>query len=367
MIKAILISSLFIFNAVHAQEHPGLKLIFTGDIMGHDSQIASALETGKKGYDYDPCFALLKPYISSADISIGNLELTLAGPPYKGYPRFSSPDELGEALSNAGFDVLLTANNHALDRNKQGLERTIEQLDEKGIIHIGTYANEYQRAASYPLILEKNGIRLALLNYTYGTNGLKVETPNIVNYIDKEQIATDLEKATKAEPDFTIVTLHWGKEYELTENKDQQALADYILSHGADAIIGSHPHVVQPITASQSGEIIVYSMGNFISNQRSRYRDGGISVELELEKSKQGTFIRRHAYLPVWVYKRAVDNAVRFELVPASIDRSIADHLQMPEEDFRKMKTFLNDTRTQLRSHPEVEAYWMYADDRLDK
>ncbi len=126
--------------SVAAQE-ARLKLVFTGDIMGHDTQIASALASGETGYDYHPCFQYLKPYFDDADIVIGNLEVTFAGPPYKGYPQFSSPDALADALKESGFDILVTANNHALDRRQSGLERTLEQLDQRGILHTGTFTD----------------------------------------------------------------------------------------------------------------------------------------------------------------------------------------------------------------------------------
>ena len=266
------------FGQAPKQESSLLKLVFAGDIMGHDSQIASAKNIQNNSYNYDTCFSLLKDYIQSADIAVANLEVTLAGPPYKGYPQFSSPDPLAVAAKDAGFDILITANNHALDRSKKGIERTADVLDSLGIIHTGTFKNSREREVHYPLIVEKNNIRLAILNYTYGTNGLKVKAPNIVNYIDKQQIANDLDKAKTAAPDFIIVTIHWGLEYQRQENQKQKDLAAFFYKHGADAIIGSHPHVVQPIRVqypdvkdSSDYQLTVYSLGNFISNQRKRY------------------------------------------------------------------------------------------------
>ena len=344
---------------VAAQERNRLKLIFTGDIMGHDTQIESALITGQPDYDYQPCFQYLEPYFSSADITIGNLEVTLAGPPYKGYPQFSSPDELATALKKAGFDILITANNHALDRQKSGLERTLRQLDNQGIIHTGTFRDPMQRNLTYPLVVEKNGIRIALLNYTYGTNGIKVESPNIVNFIDTAMIRQDLHKASRAEPDLTIVTMHWGKEYELTENRLQQNLASFAFRNGADAIIGSHPHVVQPVHGNKKGDLIVYSLGNLISNQRSRYRDGGIAFEMELMKTGGITEITGQAYLPVWVYKPKTKKGILFTLVPASLDSISTDALGMPADDRIRMKQFLMDTRSNLSDLREVVPSWM--------
>jgi poly-gamma-glutamate synthesis protein (capsule biosynthesis protein) len=325
-----------------------LKLVFSGDIMGHDSQIASALATGEPGYDYKPCFQHLRPYLQEADLVIGNLELTFAGPPYKGYPAFSSPDELADALHWAGFDILVNANNHALDRGQKGLKRTIEQLDQRTLIQTGTFVHPEKRESHYPLVVEKKGIRIALLNYTYGTNGLKDTPPAIVNRIDKGQIQRDLEKAATAEPDFILVSIHWGSEYQLNENSQQRDLANFIFRHGADAVIGSHPHVVQPIRGEGAGNLVVYSMGNLISNQRNRYRDGGILFEMELVKGTKGPEIESFAYLPVWVWKPSTQKGTSFALVPANMDATSLSQLGMATKDRDLMLRFLDDTRLRL-------------------
>ena len=329
-----------------------LKVVFAGDIMGHDSQIASALATGEAGYDYKPCFQYLRPYLQEADLVIGNLEVTFAGEPYKGYPAFSSPDELAAALKWAGFDILVNANNHALDRGRPGLERTLEVLGDMDLVQTGTFPDPRARAAYFPLVVEKKGIRIALLNYTYGTNGIKDRPPAIVNRIDWDQIREDLQKARTAEPDFILVSIHWGKEYQLEESPEQQSLAAFLFEQGAHAIIGSHPHVVQPIRGQGTGDLVVYSMGNMISNQRTRYRDGGILVELTL--NKDGSKISDHAYLPVWVWKPATKKGTRFTLVPANKDPA-ADFLSaMSPQDRDKMELFLQDTRLQMKGRREV-------------
>lgn len=323
-----------------------LKLIFAGDIMGHDSQIASANEG--QTYNYDTCFSLIKPLLENTDIAIANLEVTLAGEPFKGYPQFSSPDELAISARNAGFDVFITANNHALDRRKQGLERTIQILDKENIIHTGTFNDSLCRAKSYPLIIEKNGIRIAILNYTYSTNGIKLEEPNIVNYIDREIIKKDLEKAGLAKPDFTIVTIHWGTEYQRNPNTEQQELAKFILNNGANAIIGSHPHVIQTINTIKIGEedkLVVYSLGNFISNQRKRYTDGGMLFDMTLKKENSICKIDEYNYHPVWVYKpKNKAGKEYFVITPSNRDKEFYDTLGMSPEDYAIMKIFNDDT-----------------------
>ena len=328
--------------------------------MGHDSQIASALATGDSTYDYKPCFQYLRPYLQGADVVIGNLEVTFAGEPFKGYPAFSSPDELADALKWAGFDILVNANNHALDRGNKGVVRTIEVLNQRGMVQTGTFPDADARTRYYPLIVEKNGIRLALLNYTYGTNGIRDRSPAIVNRIDTARIREDLNKAKTARPDFILATLHWGNEYELTESPAQQQLAAFLFSLGVDAVLGSHPHVVQPIRGGSAGNLVAYSVGNLISNQRSRYRDGGIVFELSLSKYREepGGPLKKeitdYAYLPVWVWKPSTKKGTRFTLVPANLDTTSLPIPEMSEEDRSSMALFLEDTRSRLKGHGEV-------------
>ena len=181
------IASIFLLYSVVLSAQKRITLLFVGDLMQHQAQIDAARTPDGK-YDYSSCFALVKEQISHADIAIGNLEVTLGGKPYRGYPTFSAPDEYLQAIKDAGFDVLLTANNHCLDRGKKGLERTIAQIDSLSIPYAGTYRNVAERTQRYPLFIRKKGFCIAILNYTYGTNGIKATPPNIVNYINKETI-----------------------------------------------------------------------------------------------------------------------------------------------------------------------------------
>ncbi|MDF1574679.1 MAG: CapA family protein [Bacteroidales bacterium] len=347
----LMLAGLILCLAALAQQEQ-LKLVFTGDIMGHDSQIASALATGEPAYDYKPCFQYLRSYLQEADLVIGNLEVTFAGEPFTGYPAFSSPDELAEALKWAGFDILVNANNHALDRGRKGLVRTLEVLDRQEIIQTGTFPDTASRSSFYPLIVEKKGIRIALLNYTYGTNGIRDQPPAVVNRIDKVQIRKDLQKARSAQPDFILAIMHWGQEYQLTQNREQEELAAFLFQHGAHAAIGSHPHVVQPIRGEGAGNLVVYSLGNLISNQRSRYRDGGIIFEMVISKEPQE--VSSFAYLPVWVWKPQTKKGTGFTLVPANLDPASPDLPDMPAKDRADMELFLEDTRSRLSGCREV-------------
>ena len=222
-----------------------ISLLFVGDLMQHQAQIDAARQGD--GYNYDDCFRHVKKEISKADMTIGNLEVTLGGKPYRGYPVFSAPDEYLYAIKEAGFDVLLTANNHCLDKRKIGLERTILMLDSLKISHAGTYRNPEERHKNYPLLVEKNGFRVILLNYTYGTNGFKTDAPNVVNYINREQIKKDIQDARRKLPDVIIACMHWGVEYRSFPERSERELAGWLIEQGVDHVIGSHPHVLQPM------------------------------------------------------------------------------------------------------------------------
>ncbi len=341
-----------------------LKIIFAGDIMGHDAQISGAYVDSLKQYNYEPTFRYVKPYVESADIAIGNLEVTLGGPPYMGYPQFSSPDNLAIEAKKAGFDVLIMANNHALDRGSKGFNRTLQVLDSFNIIHTGTFKDERSFYRNNPLIVEKNNIRLAILNYTYGTNGLKIKPPAIINRIDTLQIRQDLTKADQANPDFIFVTIHWGVEYELDENKTQRSLTDFLIKNGADAIIGSHPHVVQPIKTyfkdksdSLNYNIVVYSLGNFVSNQRERYKNGGIIFEISLMKTSLATKIQSYNYLPVWVYRKDNESKSTFYILPVKLYYENEDYFNFLDHDKYKISMFYKDTKEHLKDTKENDYY----------
>jgi poly-gamma-glutamate synthesis protein (capsule biosynthesis protein) len=338
-----------------------LKLVFAGDIMGHDEQITGAWVDSIKKYDYEPTFRYVRPYVEQADIAVANLEVTLAGPPYKGYPQFSSPDDLAIAARDAGFDVFIQANNHALDRGSKGFRRTLMMLDSLKIAHTGAFRDSLERARNYPLLLEKNGIRLAMLNYTYGTNGLVIEKPYIINRIDTAVIRKDLDRARQENPDYIIVTLHWGEEYQRAENTTQQKLAAFIFKHGADIIIGSHPHVIQPIknysTDSTGLKIVVFSQGNYVSNQRAQYKDGGIMVELDLEKTADTTRLAGFSYMPAWVYRKDKGTKSTFYIVPVSLWEKDSTVFEFSDSDRLKITRFAKDTREMLGNVRENEYF----------
>jgi poly-gamma-glutamate synthesis protein (capsule biosynthesis protein) len=346
-----------------SQDTTRLSLLFAGDVMGHDSQIASAYDPLKKVYDYGPCFQYIKPFIESADIAIANLEVTLAGPPYKGYPQFSSPDNLAITLRDAGFDALVTANNHSADRGKKGIVRTIDVLDSLRIPHTGTFKDSAERALTYPLMLYKNGFSIALLNYTYGTNGIPVRKPNIVNMLDTALIRRDLDKVRESNPDVVIVFTHWGNEYERLPSKAQKTVTDFCFRYGANLVIGAHPHVIQPMEwRKESGHFVVYSLGNFVSGQRKQFTDGGSMAYLELEKvafsaDSADTRITDAGYYLQWVYRTADSNKDYF-IIPGIEGDEKSHHVVRDAASKAAFATFLNDSRTLSKKYnvdvPEI-------------
>lgn len=271
------------------------SLYFAGDAMQHIAQIESALQTDGT-YSYKECFTYVKEQVSEANLAICNLEVTLGGEPYRGYPQFSAPDEFASALKDAGFDILLTANNHCLDRRNKGLIRTLDVLDSLGIAHVGTYRDSAERDSLYPYLTTVNNITFAILNYTYGTNGIPANPPCIVNFIDTAQILIDINKARAKKADVIIACMHWGDEYVLKQNKTQEQLTDWLIENGVDHIIGNHPHVIQPTELRKDKyngghHFIAYSLGNYISNMSARNTDIGMSATLRFSKLSFTTFL----------------------------------------------------------------------------
>ena len=203
-------------------------------------------------------------------------------------------------LRDAGVDVAVLANNHCCDGGAAGVRTTVAELGRCGILHTGVFTDSLDRAANNPLWVERYGVRFALLNYTYGTNGIPVPAGVEVNLIDTARMAADLAAARRGAPDCVAVCIHWGNEYERRENAVQRHLAQFLRRHGADLVVGSHPHVVQPFDADSS-HVVLYSLGNFVSNQRRRYCDGGLVAEIEAVRHPDGRMSYSLEAVPVWV------------------------------------------------------------------
>ena len=348
-----------------------LRLLFVGDLMQHQGQIDAARTA--RGYDYSACFAYVKEVISQADFAVANLEVTLGGKPYRGYPAFSAPDEYLTAIHNAGFNVLLTANNHCLDRGRKGLERTLRLIDSLHIPAAGTYTDIEDRRTRYPLLLEKKGFRIALLNYTYGTNGIPVPSPAVVNLIDTTVIAQDIEKARQLHPDVLLACMHWGVEYQSLPGKEQQKLAQWLFAKGVDHIIGAHPHVVQPIevhtdSLTRQKRLVAYSLGNFISNMSARRTDGGLMLQMEFvkngaekekksrEEEKRGAQLKKCEYYLVWTDRPIHSKKKNHQILPINFP---ADSLTINSRNL--LNLFTKDTRKLLdKENKGIEEQFFY-------
>lgn len=324
-----------------------------GDIMGHGPQIRSAWQENKEQYDYSEVFNPLENIISSVDFAIANLEVTLAGKPFKGYPQFSSPDELAVACKNSGMDVLVTANNHSCDRKNNGIVRTLDVLDSLNILHTGTFKDVEKRENNNLLILSKEGIKVGLLNYTYGTNGMPFSDPTYVNLLDSILIREDVINAKNRDLDKLVVFVHWGYENKDFPNSYQKKYNLFFKALGVDIVIGSHPHVIQPMEYSKKNNqefLTVFSLGNFVSNQRAESKDGGVMVRLSFKKTGNNVLISRKEYIPVWVHKFIEKEKYHYQILPCS--RSLYDEKYFSNnEDYLKMKTFLNNTRAHLNAN----------------
>lgn len=256
----------------------------------HQGQLDAARHGGE--YDFTDCFSAIAPQVKAADFAAINFETTMGDTRYTGYPCFCTPPAYASALKDAGFDLFLTANNHTLDRHDRGLRRTISLLDQMDIPHIGTYNNKEHRDSVLPFVANINGIKVGFLNYTYGTNGITLKTDAIVDYIDTALISRDIIATRKAGAELVAVAMHWGDEYHLLPNATQKQLADFLMRKGVDMVIGGHPHVIQPMEmrtgADGRNQLLIYSLGNFISNMKTTDTRGGAMASVHISRGDDG-------------------------------------------------------------------------------
>ena len=289
-----------------------VRLLFAGDAMQHSVQFKWAWDAKNRQYDYEPNFRYLRPYLANADVSVVNFETTLSGKPYGGYPKFRTPDAFFGALVDAGFQIFALANNHILDGDKRGMQRTLRKMS--AYPTMGAYRDTASRREQYPLILHIDDMKIALFNATYGTNGLVPVWPNCVNYIETEQLEIDLANSLKDTTiDMRIMYIHWGTEYPLQHNAYQQGVGQWLADLGIDLIIGGHPHVVQDygvLTAADGRRVpVVYALGNLVSNQRWEDSNGGIMATVDINRETHQ--IEAIDFIPVYVHKGSLMNERR--------------------------------------------------------
>lgn len=335
-----------------------ITLLFVGDVMQHKPQINAALQNNGT-YNFHECFKYLSSHLKSADLSVANLETTLGDGNYSGYPMFCAPKELASGLKEAGFNLIITANNHSLDRYGTGVKKTIEALDSLNIPHLGTYSNKEEKQRSHPYYIELGKYKLAFMNYTYGTNGIPQSPPTIVNLIDTTAIKQDLIQAQKDGAKIKIVCIHWGDEYHTSPNKMQKDLGRWLINNGATHVIGSHPHVIQPIsiekdTITKESHIIAYSLGNFISNMSKPNTDGGLILKLKIYDD-QSFLTTQTSYSLTWVGKPKQTNLKNYYLYPSSYPE---DSLNLTSLNaFKKFKKTADNIMR--NNHKEVFEYFI--------
>lgn len=309
-----------------------INMAVIGDVMCHSPNYNDAYDSSTKTYDFSTFFTQISSYISEADIAIGNLETTFAGgtKAYSGYPTFNSPPQLAQNLLDLGIDVLTTSNNHSLDTGYTGLVNTIDTLDELGISHTGTFKSEEDQ--NEILIKDVNGIKIAFLSYTYGTNGISIPSGKeyCINLIDKDLIKSQLDSAKELNPDLICVSMHWGVEYQIKQNSEQEELADYLFENGADIILGSHPHVLEPMEkrtitledGTTKDGFLIYSLGNFMSAQKDKYTKDSIILNLQITKHSDGEItIDSYDYTPIYMQDNGTSATDRYQII--DLEKSI--------------------------------------------
>ena len=311
-----------------------VKMAVVGDIMVHDYQYNEAYDPATGEYDFMHNFQDAKKYFEGNDLVIGNLELTFGGPdrPYSSFPCFNTPDSFLDAVKDAGFNLLTTANNHSMDTGKNGVIRTLDKLDEYGIEHFGTYRSQEERDSIF--YKDVNGIRFAFLSYTYSTNGIPVPDPYLVNLIDEELMVTDIKEA-REHADVVVVMPHMGNEYETYPRDIFVDWADMMFEAGADIVLASHPHVLQKMEYRKIDHgdgvhdgFIIYSLGNFISSQTTPPRNASIILHLTVEQvGGEPANVTEVSFVPIWTQFRNVSDVNDF------VVRSVTERLSLSQAE----------------------------------
>lgn len=326
-----------------------------GDILCHNTQYLDAYDQTSNAYNFDYAYDEIKHYTQIGDLTIGNLETNFAGSDigYSNYPTFNSPDELANSMKKIGVDIITTAGNHSLDKGFTGLSRTIDVLDKADISHLGTYKSKEERDTTF--IKYVKGIKIAFIDYTYGTNGISIPSGKdfCINIINKDLIKSDIEKAKQQNPDIIVACMHWGIEYKLNASDEQKDLADFLFQNGVDVILGNHPHVLEPMEkreitladGSKKDGFLIYALGNFCGDQKDEITKDSIILNLSITKHSNGKIsIDSAKYIPIYFSKNIVTtNGKKFKLldIEKNISEYEAGNTSIGESNYKNLKTQL--------------------------
>lgn len=342
------------------------RILAVGDLLMHTPLVFTS-QRGDDQWDFQPLFAPVRPWLEGADLAIADLETTLTGTdyPWSGYPSFNTPPDFARDVKAIGFDAVVNANNHALDYSEFGLQQTAENLDRHGLPHTGTNRTPDEREKI--LVLNAGPeVKMALLSYTYGTNGVPLPQPWSVNMLDPERIRSDIRRARELPGvDLVGVALHFGQEYAREPDEEQEQYVKLSLDAGADIIFGDHVHVLQRAEVRQvkdefgrdARRAVIFSLGNFISNQEGRYREAGVMFVVDVKKEKGQTTVENVSFVPTWVHTYRVNGEPRYRVVV--VEKAIADYEAgadplITAADYARLKEVWADTTAHMVGSPEV-------------
>ena len=299
-----------------SEQETSARIMANGDLLYHDIVYISAKKPDGT-YDFHENFEYVKPWLKQADLVLGDFEGTVNKDHYlAGYPLFNAPGEVMDAIKDAGYQVLDLAHNHILDSQIEGVVSTADAIEKAGMTPVGVYTHEPRDKA--PIVIkEVNGIKVAILAYSYGFNGIeqnisKEDYNRYLSDLDEDKMKAEIERAEK-EADITVIMPQMGVEYQIEPTEEQKKLYHKMIDWGADIIFGGHPHVVEPAeTVEKDGDkkLIIYSMGNFISNQRietmqdvetAKWTERGVLMDVTIKKKSGKTTIETAKAHPTWV------------------------------------------------------------------
>lgn len=342
------------------------RILAVGDLLMHTPLVYSS-QIGEDQWDFTPLFEPVRPWIEGADLAVANLETTLTGKdyPWSGYPSFNTPPDFARDVKAVGFDALTNANNHALDYDQPGINNTNAAMDRAGLPHTGASRSpeEQERIMVLPVTPE---INLALLAYTAHTNWLTPAHPWSLNLMEAERVKADVKRARQLPGvDLVALALHFGDEYAREPNEHQEFFVNLALEAGADIILGNHPHVIQKIQRRQVRDefgrdlprAVIFSLGNFISNQVGLTKEAGLMFVVDVKKEKGMTTIEEISFVPTWVHGFKANGQKRYRVV--SVEKAMKDYESgadplITAADYARLKEVWADTTVQAVGGPGV-------------